>query len=142
VGREEGDQILNALLPFARQMLEKHGAFHPFGGIVDREGKTVLLGAYDGNERPPAQTLITMMIESLKKEAPTKGYRAAGICFDVRVLLPSRVTKTDAIQVAIEYADGEAVDVYLPYSKSWLKRVRYCDLIATRGTPKIFTSPK
>jgi hypothetical protein len=142
MGREEGDTLLNALLPFARQMLEKNGAFHPFGAFVDQEGKTVLLGADDGSQYPAAQTLITMMIGSLKQQAATKSCRAAGICFDVRVLLPGRSAKTDAVQVAIEYDDGEAVDVYLPYSKNWLKRIRYGDLVATRGAPKIFLSSK
>jgi len=138
MGRKEGDELLNALLPFARQMLEKHGAFHPFGAFVDQEGKIALLGAYDGNEHPPAQTLIGMMVESLKVEAPKRGHRAIGICFDVLVSLPGHSAKTDAIQVAIEYADGEAVDVYLPYRKNWLGKIRYGNLVASRGEPKVF----
>ena len=65
------------------------------------------------------------MVASMKKEAPEKGYLAVGICFDVMILLPNTTQKSDAIQVAIEYADGEAVDVYLPYKKKWFGKIQH-----------------
>lgn len=39
MGREEGDKLLNTLLPFAQQMLAKYGAFHPFGAYMNATGK-------------------------------------------------------------------------------------------------------
>jgi hypothetical protein len=138
MGREEGDNLLNALLPFAQQMLGKHGEFYPFGGFVDQAGKTGLFAAYDGREQPPSQALIDMMVESFKREGPVMGYRAIGICFDVLATLPGQTSKTDAIQVAIEYSDGEAIDVFLPYSKKWFGRIKYGEVVASRGESKIF----
>jgi len=140
MGREEGDKLLNALLPFAQQMLGKHGSFFPFGGFVDRSGEVGLLAAYDGEERPPSETLINTMVEGFKKEAPMKGHRAVGICFDVLIQLSGQTAKTDAIQIAIEYPDGEAVNVYLPYAKKWLGKIRYGEIVASRGEAKVFTN--
>ncbi len=137
--REEGDKLLSALLPFAEQMLAKHGTFHPFGAFLDPKGEVCLLGAHDGRENPSSVELIDLMVTSMKKEAPEKGYLAVGICFDVMILLPNTTQKTDAIQVAIEYADGEAVDVYLPYKKKWFGKIQYGNLSASRSEPKIFT---
>jgi hypothetical protein len=139
MSREEGDKLLNALLPFAQQMLAKHGEFHPFGAFLNEKGEVVLLAAYDGNEHPPAKELIEMMVEAVRKDALPKGYLAVGICFDVLVTPPEKTGKTDAIQVAIEYADGGAVGVYLPYKKNWFGKVRYGEIFASAAEPRVFT---
>lgn len=138
MGREEGDRLLNALLPFAQQMLAKHGSFHPFGAYLNQNGEPILLAAYEGNEHPDANVLIEMLVEQFRKDAPEKGYFAVGICFDVLVAPPNETEKTDAIQVAIEYADGEAVAVYVPYKKGWFGKVRYGVIFASAAESKIF----
>jgi hypothetical protein len=138
MSREEGNKLLNALLPFAQQMLAKHRKFHPFGAFLNDKGEVVLLAAYEGNEHPPSNELINLMIEAMRKDAPEKGYQAVGICFDVLIALPKEAKKSDAIQVAIEYSDGEAMDVYLPYQKKWFGKVRYGKIIASAADSKIF----
>jgi len=138
MSREEGDKLLNALLPFAQQMLAKRGEFYPFGAFLNEKGEVVLLAAYEGNEHPPSDELIDLIIEAMRKDAPEKGYQAVGICFDVLVALPKEAKKSDAIQVAIEYSDGEAVDVYLPYQKKWFGKVRYGEIVASAADSKIF----
>jgi|SRR5215472_2032872 len=138
MGREEGDKLLNALLPFAQQMLAKYGAFHPFGAYMNAAGEIVLLGAYDGQEDPKGKELIDMMVVGLRKDAPEKGYRAVGICYDVLVIPPSETKKTDAIEIDIEYLDGEALAVYLPYKKGWFGKVNYGQIFASRADSKIF----
>jgi hypothetical protein len=138
MSREDGNKLLNALLPFAKQMLAKHGEFHPFGAFLNEKGEVVLMAAHDGNEHPPSKELIDLMIEAMRKDAPAKGYQAVGICFDVLVALPKEAKKSDAIQVAIEYSDGEAVDVYLPYQKRWFGKVRYGEIIASAADSRIF----
>jgi hypothetical protein len=142
MSREEGGKLLSALLPFAQQMLTKHGEFHPFGAFLNEKSEVVLLAAYDGNEHPPAKELIEMMIDAMSKDAPEKGYLGVGICFDVLVTPPEKIAKTDAIQVAIEYADGEAVSVYLPYKKNWFGKVRYGEIFASPGESRVFERSK
>lgn len=74
----------------------------------------------------------------MKKDAPEKGHKAVGICYDVLIIPPSETKKTDAIEVDIEYADGEAVTVCLPYKKSWFGKVHYGQIFASRADSRIF----
>ncbi|MEA2711218.1 MAG: hypothetical protein QOF78_3819 [Phycisphaerales bacterium] len=34
------DELLNALIPFAQQMLAEHGEFFPFGASMDAKGES------------------------------------------------------------------------------------------------------
>ncbi|HEY6946726.1 MAG TPA: hypothetical protein VI431_16435 [Candidatus Acidoferrum sp.] len=141
MGREDGDKLLNALLPFAQQVLAKYGAFHPFGAYMNASGEIVLLGAYDGQEYPKGKALVEMMVGALRKDAP--GYSAVGICYDVLVIPPNQTKKTDAVEVDVEYADGEGVAVYLPYKKGWFRKIQYGQIFASPADSKIFkNSPK
>jgi len=51
------------------------------------------------------------MTIAFRDQASEGKIRVAGICFDVRVLPPGQVDKTDAIQLALEREGGDAVDV-------------------------------
>jgi hypothetical protein len=48
------DALLNAALPLAQQMLERHGEFFPYGVAIDLAGEEHMLAAYDGDEHPPS----------------------------------------------------------------------------------------
>ena len=132
------DQLLNALLPFAQQMLAKHGEFYPFGSSMALDGQIAAEAAYDGNEQPPSQTLIEMLTQAFKQRAEAGHLRAAGICYDIRTIPPGQTEKTDAICVSLEHQGGDAVDVCVPYKKGWFGRVQYGDLFAARRTPQFF----
>jgi len=138
MSRVEGDKILNALLPFAKQMLAKHGAFLPCGAFLGETGQVNLLAAKSGNERPQPQALIELLAGSLRKSAAAEKYQATGICVDVRVVPPGGTEKSDAIQVSIEYPDGEAVNVFLPYKKVTPGNVQYGEIFASSAIPRIF----
>jgi hypothetical protein len=138
MSREEGNKLLNALLPFAQRMLAKHGEFHPFGAFLNQKSEVTLLAGYNGDEHPAPKDLIEMMYKTLSKEANQKGYLAVGICYDVLVTPPKEAKKTDAIQVAIEHSDGEAVNVYIPYRKNWLGKIGYGEIFASAAVPRVF----
>jgi hypothetical protein len=138
MSRAEGDKILNALLPFAKQMLAKHGAFFPCGAFLSASGQVNLLAAKSGNERLQPPALIETLLESLRQSAREEKYRATGICADVRVIPPGSIEKSDAIQVSIEYPDGKAVNVFLPYKKGLAGDVQYGEIFASSAVPKIF----
>jgi hypothetical protein len=138
MSRVEGDKILNALLPFAKQMLAKHGAFYPCGAFLSESGEVNLLAAKSGKERLQPPALIETLIESLRRPAREEKYQATGICVDVRVVPPGSAKKSDAIQVSIEYPDGKAVNVFLPYQKGLAGEVRYGEIFASSAVPRIF----
>ncbi len=138
MSRPDLDALLNVLLPFARQMLAKHGEFFPHAAAMTVEGQVKLVDAYDGNEHPKSQAVLDMLHAGLREEAQKAEIRAAGVCFDVRAQPLGRSEKTDAIQVNLEHVDGEAISVFLPYKKSIFGRLKYGDLFATPGPQVLF----
>jgi hypothetical protein len=132
------DQLLNAVLPFAQQMLAKHGEFFPFGSSMTTDGEIIANGAYDGDEQPPSQQLIDLLTQAFRQEAAAGKIRAAAICYDVRTVPPGRSEKTDAICVSSEHQNGEAADVYVPYKKGWFGKISYGQIFGAARKREFF----
>ena len=132
------DQLLNVALEFAQKMLSQHGEFYPFGASLGLDGKISMDGAATEKERPPSQALLDLLSESYAKSATAGELRAVAICSDVRLPLPGSEQKTDAIQVGLEHASGEAVTAFLPYEKGWFGRIRYANLFASARYGQFF----
>ena len=141
MAHEDLNKLLNALVPFAQEMLAKHGEFLPFGGYMDIGGGIAHVGGWTGDEQPRSQEVIGVMVKGLHQQAERQEIRAAAICLDVRTTPPGHSEKTDAISVRLEHANGEAVDVFLPYSKAPSGEYEYGELFATRGEQYIFRPP-
>jgi hypothetical protein len=138
--RAELDSLLDGLLRFAQQMQQKHGEFYPFAQAMTREGQVEAVATYSGDERPLSQHVIDDLISALRAGAVQKGYRAIGICSDVRVVPPHSTAKTDAVRVHLEQLGGEAVTVYLPYRKKLLGKIVYGELFASAAEPQVFAT--
>jgi len=134
------DALLNDLLPFAQQMLAKHGEFYPFGGSMTADDKHISVGAKGESDHPRSQELIDLLTEAFRGDAVTGRIRAAGICFDVRVVPPGQVDKTDAIQMSLE-REGEAVDLFVPYAQLPGGACTYGAMFASQRTPEFFVQP-
>jgi hypothetical protein len=132
------DQILNALISFAQQMLTKRGEFYAFSFSMGLDGKIIPNVEYNGDEHPLSQQIIDLITHTFRNSVINGEIRAAGICFDVRVIPPGQSNKTDAICAGLEHINGDAIDVYLPYKKGWLGKVTYGELFATSRTPQFF----
>jgi hypothetical protein len=59
--REVMNELLDACLPFARQMIEQHGEFHPFGASMTPDGTLHLDGVDPGKEFPPGQDVVELL---------------------------------------------------------------------------------
>jgi hypothetical protein len=138
MAHEDLNGLLEALLPFAQQMLSKHGEFYPFGASMDLVGQINCVSAYDGDEHLESQELIEMMTAGFRTEAVAGRIRAAAICADVRIVPPGQTEKTDAICVSAEHENGEALDAYVPYRKGFLGRYKYGEIFAARRQPQFF----
>ena len=133
------DNLLNAILPFAQQMLAKHGEFYPFGSTMTNSGEIIAQGAaLEGNDHPASQPLIKLMTQAFRKQALAGQIRAAGICYDVRTIPPGESVKTDAICVTLESNTGQCVSVFVPYKKGWFSRIKYGELFASKRDAQIF----
>lgn len=135
------DSLWNSLFPFAQQMLAKRGAFYPFGASIKADGQMVMNAADTGSEHPEPTQMLELLIAGFRREAAAGSVRAAGMCLDVRVTPPNSSEKSDAICAQLEHAEGQCVDVFLPYKKGFLGRYKFGDVFATPRESRIFSAP-
>ena len=126
------------LVPFAQQMLSKHGEFYPFGATMTSAGEIVANAADAGEEQPEPQKVIELLAQGFREEAANGKIRAAGMCVDIRTIPPGGTDKTDAICVSLEHQTGEAVDVCVPYRKGMFGRMKYGELFAGKREAQFF----
>lgn len=129
---------MNVLLPFAKQMLQQHRGFHPFGGKTLVDGTNVTFGIDAAEDFPPGLDLMNRMTEFLQAEAKSGSIVAAGMVADAIVTPPGSMEKCDAIKVALEHRDGYAVEVFFPYSFSDDAGLLVRPAFAQRRKPEIW----
>jgi hypothetical protein len=110
------DRTLNEALPFAQQMLERHGEFFPYAVKLTVGGDFEMVGATTEDEHPASADVLSKLYEGLTWERQT--LRAAAIVADVR----TGSSPSDAIRVEIEHREGIALAVLLTYTKKRLGR--------------------
>jgi hypothetical protein len=132
--QDDLDGLVNATLPFAQQMLARHGEFFPFAAAVTADSTVELLGADPGaDDRPASTDVLDQLVGGLRDRAGS--FRAAALVADVRA------GESDAVRVELEHRDGHAICVLLPYGKQRLRRgIDYGDLRATPGPHRIWRS--
>ena len=136
------DSLLNAILPFAKQMLARHAAFHPFGATMSPDGQIALAAGMTGSEQPDADEVIQMLLSGFKTQAARNEILAAAVCFDGLTVPPGLTEKADSICAQLEHASGDRAAVFLPYRKGWLGRVRYGTLFAAALDSRVFAEGK
>lgn len=114
-GKEESQQLMDAVLPLAEKLLTEHGEFFPYGGAMTPTGEIVSVAAYDGDEHPPSSELINLLNQAFRSAAAKKEYKATALVYDVRIQLPSG-EPSDAIAINLDHESGYSVVVLLPYA--------------------------
>lgn len=137
--KDELNSLMNAVLPFARQMLAEHGEFLPYGGVITTQGEIVSIGASDGVEHSTSQKLIDIMTESFQVKAKAGEYRATAIVFDVRIIDPATGHKSDAIQMNLDHMENMSISVLLPYKIESKGSVTYGEMFTQQGDSQIFS---
>jgi hypothetical protein len=137
---EEIQEVLNFLLPFAERMLTEHGEFYPYAATMSAEGEvTAVPAAGFGDEDPDVSDLLVELHAHLREQAAEGAIRASGIAADVTLTDPDSGETTDAVQVELDHAEGDAVDIYVPY-ESGGEGVKFGELVAAEGREPVFAS--
>ena len=131
------DALLDEGLQVAIHFLEKNGEFFPFGVTIAPDGSVAHTQGYTGNEHPPSQEVIDLLMRGLKSGAASGDYKSTALISDVRVSLDGE-TKTDAISVTVEHHEEQPVTCLLPYSKTD-SGYEFGELIAQRADSNVFT---
>jgi len=86
MAREDLDNLLSACIPFAKQMLEKHGEFFPFGATMLPTGEISLAAGYDDRPGMGASEIAELTLNGFR--AQSADLKAVALCVDVRVDAP------------------------------------------------------
>jgi hypothetical protein len=75
--KEEAQQLVDASLPFAEQLLTKYGEFFPFGRVIESDGTIAHHAGYPGGEQPPSSEVIEILQRSWRQMASNGSIRAS-----------------------------------------------------------------
>lgn len=137
-GKNEAEELMNSLIPFAEKMLSQNGEFFPYGATIKSDGKIALAAGFSGSEQPQSQEVIDLLHQAFKTAAKTKQCKATGLVYDVRVTLPESGEKSDALAIELDHASGYSVLVYVPY-KIEKSKVNFGVMFTNSGRNAIFT---
>jgi hypothetical protein len=135
--REEIEQLLNFLLPVAEEQLSKAGEFYPYAAMVAADGGVKSVAAAAG-EDPEVSDLLLSLHEELRAQAAQGSIRASGIAADVTLTDPDSGETTDAVQLELDHADADPVDIYVPYETAGAE-VKFGELVSAQGRQPVFS---
>lgn len=130
--------LTGTLVPFAQQMLRQHGEFYPFAATMDKGGAVAQVAGDIGSERPGSAEMIAFLQGALRAQAEQGELRACGICLNVGARLPGYADKVDAICCQLEHSDGRAVQVFVPFRKGFLGKLKFDGPVALPGEAVAF----
>jgi hypothetical protein len=90
------------------------------------------------DEQPDVGELLLALHAELREQASRGAIRASGIAADVTLTDPDSGDTTDAVQLELDHADIEAVDVYVPYTTGD-EGIEFGELVAAAGQAPIFS---
>lgn len=119
-------------MPFATEMLEKHGEFFPYGAETTEAGESRMVAADPGHgERPPSGEVLAALVEGFRRSR--EQLRTVALVSDVRL------ESSDAVRVELEHRQGQAIVVLLPYRKKRLGRgIEYGPYTGTPGVAQVW----
>jgi hypothetical protein len=136
---EEIQMLLNYLLPFAEERLTRDGEFYPYAAAVDIAGSIEPVGPGVESADPDVGDILIALHADLREQAAEGSIRASGIAADVTLTDPDSGETTDAVQIELDHAEGDAVDVYVPYEHE-AEGVKFGELVAAEGREPVFAS--
>jgi hypothetical protein len=113
--KSECEELLNVLMPFAHQTLERYGEFYSCGATLDASGK-IALAAIGEDVAEDLQEMVRIINDGFIAGARSGEYRATALAYEATVVPPGGRKKVDAIAVALDHRDSYSVLVFFPYT--------------------------
>ena len=134
---DEIQELLNFLLPYAERMLNQHGEFYPYAAALASDGELNAVGTDLDDDSPDVGELLLALHQGLREQAAEGEIRASGIAADVTLTDPDSGETTDAVQVELDHADADAVDIFVPYETED-EGIKFGELVAAEGREPVF----
>lgn len=129
--QDDLDDLLNAALPFAQQMLEKNGEFYPYGVGVHLDGEVAMLAGWTGDEHPPSNEVLSVLVDGARQQSGD--LRAVALVADVLA------GGGAAIRVELEHREGPVMAILVAYKKRRFGRgVEYGEMSAGVAQPQVW----
>jgi hypothetical protein len=135
--KSECDELLNVVMPLAKELLEKNGEFYPFGATMNPLGGIERFEGYTGTEHPSSDEVKLLLQRAFRASREASECRATAIAYDVLVRLTAANLKSDAIAVELDHVDEYSMIVFFPYSK-FATHVEFGTAVAQEGSYGIF----
>ena len=136
MSRENLQEILSALVPFAKQHLEDLGYCPPIAASLDGSGDIDLhlppLGTAGDTEE-----FLELLKRELRDGAGTGRYEATGLCMEVKAQRMGEDAAEDALCVHLE-APGESIHYFVPYDRDEDGEVEYGETFFGPADPEVF----
>ena len=137
--KEDCEALLNAVMPFAQQMLTKHREFFPFGATMSTAGEISAVAGATGNEHPESAAIIEVLEQGFQESASSGKLKATALAVDVRVIPPGKSSKQDAVEVRLDHRDDYSARVIFPYSFSASGQLLLEEPFAVPGDKRVFS---
>ncbi len=120
-------------------MLAEHGELYPYGATMSLSGEITDVGAHiEGDDKPASEALIDLITQRLQEQSRRGTLRAAGICYDVRIVPPGALGECDAVCCSLEHMNGEATNIFQPFARGRDGAIEYGEMFAFRREAKFF----
>ena len=135
--KEECEELLNALLPFAVNQLKKYGEFYPFGAVMSNNNEINLTAVDTGDNHPDSTELINQLTKIHNEQARKGEIKASGICWNATVSLENGKA-SGAIIISLEHKENYSVLVGQPYRIGLFRKLNLDAIFAQDGKHDIF----
>lgn len=143
IAKDDVQQLVNMLLPFAEKMLKEEHEFYPFGGYMKQSRKLIWVSAQiKGDDHPTSTQLIDLLKQKAREKALRGDLRAVAIVFDVRIRPPNMDEKVDAIQICLDHIDNYSIELLFPYFFDDHGSLIVQEPFAQKGDGEIFRKKK
>lgn len=112
--KTELESLVREMLPVAKEALEEHGTFPPFGGALLPDGKIERINPNNVEEKAPAERLVEWLEERLRGGASSGGFQATVAIVNVQVRRRHGGMR-DAVQVKLDHRGGASLELFFPY---------------------------
>lgn len=124
------------LFDAAHRALLSGGSFAPFGAGIRKTGEQIHTNVDLPMERSSPHDHISGLIAGFRNDEAEHGLMAAGLVFDGR----ARSDDAAALCFHLEVANGQAVEVIVPYARA-ADKVAFDEPQISEVAPEIFTNP-